>query len=82
MIAVALPISEDLHIAASRLDIDPILLAAGGGEDYELLLTCDPKAAPEIARAISSTGSTAHVIGEITDGSDVTLTMPNGERAE
>ena len=79
VIADALPISEDTHIAAARLDLDPIRLAAGGGEDYELLLTCDPKAAPEIARAISSTGSTARVIGEIIEGSDVTLVLPTGE---
>jgi thiamine-monophosphate kinase len=77
--ASALPISEDLHIAAARLDLDAIHLAAGGGEDYELLLTCDSKAAPEIAKSIASTGSTARVIGEIIEGSDVTLVLPNGE---
>jgi len=79
VIADALPISEDLHIAAARLDLDPIRLAAGGGEDYELLMTCDPKDAPEIAKAIASTGSTARVIGEIIEGNDVTLVLPSGE---
>lgn len=78
VIADALPISEDLHIAASRLDTDPTRLAAGGGEDYELLLTCAPKDAPEVARAISATGSTARVIGEITEGNTVTLLLPDG----
>lgn len=79
VIADALPISEDMHIAAARLDMDPTKLAAGGGEDYELLLTCDPKAAPDIARAVSSTGSTARVIGEIIEGDSVALVLPNGE---
>ena len=79
VIASALPISRDLHIATARLDLDPIHLAAGGGEDYELLLTCNPKSAPEIAKAIASTGSTARVIGEITEGSDVTLVLPTGD---
>ena len=78
IIASALPISEDLHIAASRLDLDPIHLAAGGGEDYELLFTCDPKSAPDIARAIASTGSTVRVIGEIIEGDQVTLVLPDG----
>jgi thiamine-monophosphate kinase len=78
VIADALPISEDLHIAAARLDMDPIHLAAGGGEDYELLLTCAQADAAEIIDEISSTGSTASVIGEITQGDGVTLTLPNG----
>ena len=79
VIADALPISEDMHIAAARLDLDATHLAAGGGEDYELLLTCDPKDAPEIASAIASTGSTARVIGEIIEGNDVTLVLPSGD---
>jgi len=79
VIADALPISEDLYIAASRLDADPVKLAAGGGEDYELLLTCDPKDAPAIAKAISSTGSTARVIGEIVEGDSVTLALASDE---
>ena len=79
VIADALPISEDLHIAAARLDLDPVRLAAGGGEDYELLLTCDPKDAPEIAKAISSTGSTARVIGEITEDDQVALVLLSGD---
>jgi thiamine-monophosphate kinase len=79
VIGNALPISEDLHIAAARLDMDPIELAAGGGEDYELLFTCDPKDAPEIAKAISASGSTARVIGEITEGNEVTLVLPSGD---
>ena len=78
VIADALPISEDLHIAAARLDMDPVMLAAGGGEDYELLLTCDPKDAPEIAKAIASTGSTARVIGEIVPGQGAVLVHSNG----
>jgi len=79
VIASALPVSEDMHIAAARLDLDPVHLAAGGGEDYELLLTCDPKAAPTIARAIARTGSTARVIGEIIEGDQVTLVLPTGD---
>lgn len=74
----ALPISRETHIAAARLDMDAIRLAAEGGEDYELLLTCDCKAASEIAQAIASTGSASRVIGEITEELDVSLIPPNG----
>ncbi len=76
--ADALPISRETHIAAARLDMDAIRLAAEGGEDYELLLTCDCRAASEILQAIASTDSTARVIGEITEELNVSLIMPNG----
>lgn len=79
VICDALPISQDLHIAASRLDFDPVKLASGGGEDYELLLTCDPKDASNIARAIASTGSDARVIGEIVEDLKVTLVTQTGK---
>lgn len=82
-----LPLSKDLHIAAARLDADPIALAAAGGEDYELLLACDPKDAPEIIAAILSAGSTAKVVGEIMaapgrilGGMNVALVTTDGER--
>lgn len=76
--AQALPISEDTHIAAARLDADPIALAASGGEDYELLLTCDPRDAERIIEAIAKTGSTASTIGEIVDGDRVRLVDSTG----
>ena len=79
VMANALPISDDLRIAARRLDIDPVRLSAGGGEDYELLLTCARSDTREIMDAISSTGSTASVIGTITGDTNVTLVFPNGE---
>ncbi|MCE5197838.1 MAG: thiamine-phosphate kinase [Armatimonadota bacterium] len=73
-----LPVSEDLHIAAARLDADTTALAAGGGEDYELLITCAAEDAQAIIKVISSTGSSAAVIGEIVDGGDVVLVSSDG----
>ncbi|NLN75509.1 MAG: thiamine-phosphate kinase [Armatimonadetes bacterium] len=73
-----LPVSSDMSIAAARLDLDPTRLATAGGEDYELLLTCRPKSAPQIIEAIAATGSSACVIGEITQERDVVLIMPDG----
>lgn len=77
--AERLPVSEMLHIAAARLDTDPVTLAASGGEDYELLLTCASKDADTVINAIRSTGSSAAVIGEVVDESGVTLVSSNGD---
>ncbi|MCE5313921.1 thiamine-phosphate kinase [bacterium] len=76
--ADSLPISEDLHIAASRLDSDPITLAATGGEDYELLITCAPADAHTLISAIKKTGSSATIIGEIVDSSAAVLVSSDG----
>ncbi|MGC8862791.1 MAG: AIR synthase-related protein, partial [Armatimonadota bacterium] len=76
--AADLPLSQDIHIAAARLDADPVGLAASGGEDYELLITCDPGDVSALAGAIGSTGSSARVIGEIVEGSRVVLVSPDG----
>ncbi len=78
--ADALPLSKDLHIAAARLDAEPVALAAAGGEDYELLLTCEPKDVTELIAAIASAGSTAKVIGEIIAETGVSLVTPAGEQ--
>jgi thiamine-monophosphate kinase len=77
--AQALPISQDVHIAASRLDADAVLLAASGGEDYELILTCDPRDVDDIIKAIDRTGSRARTIGEIVEEKSVRLVYSNGE---
>lgn len=74
-----LPISKELHIAAARLDLDPIELAASGGEDYELLLTCSASDANSIIQAIRETDSSASVIGEVVDDRAVYLVSSNGE---
>ncbi|MCX8053029.1 MAG: thiamine-phosphate kinase [Armatimonadetes bacterium] len=76
--ASELPVSQDLHIAAARLDADPVTLAAAGGEDYELLITSNPADVPAVIDAIESTGSTARVIGEIIEDTSVTLVYPSG----
>jgi thiamine-monophosphate kinase len=73
-----LPISEELYIASARLDADPIALAAGGGEDYELLITCASKDSEQVINAIKSTGSSAAVIGKIAEENNVTLVSSDG----
>lgn len=65
-----LPVSDELKSFAP----DPALLAASGGEDYELLLTC---AAPDVDTVLAAVPSAA-VIGEIVDGHAVVLVEASG----
>ncbi len=61
-----LPVAEAAQQAARALGRDPIDWAAAGGEDYELLLTCDPASAGALAAGLrAATGTTLTVIGEI-----------------
>jgi thiamine-monophosphate kinase len=65
--AAALPIDPATTDAAARLDADPLELALFGGEDYELLFTAAPDAAPGLVEAVQGqTGTPVTVIGHIT----------------
>ena len=74
----SLPISSELRLAAADLNADPIKLAASGGEDYELLITCAEESVDSVALAIDLSGSNASIIGEIVDEIGVTLVSSNG----
>ncbi len=64
-----LPVSPAVHEAARALGRDPVAWATGGGEDYELLLTCDPAAAADLAAGLAAaTGTRLTVIGELASG--------------
>jgi len=64
-----LPVSSAVREAARALGKDPIEWATGGGEDYELLLTCEAAAAKALADGLlSATGTPLTVIGEIAGG--------------
>jgi len=66
-------------MAASRMDAGAVSLASSGGEDYELLLTCDPRDGDDIIKAIGRTGSRARAIGEIVEDKSIRLVDSNGE---
>jgi thiamine-monophosphate kinase len=59
-----------------------IELAAGGGEDYELLVSLPPDRAPEAARAVAEAGSKLTEIGYATEGRGVALRLPGGRELE
>lgn len=60
------PIAAGTRDAARALGRDPVAWATGGGEDYELLLTCEPAAAPGLAEGLErATGTPLTVVGEV-----------------
>jgi len=78
--AAAVPISAAARAAAPLLDLDPLKLALTGGEDYQLLFTSPPEAAPSLDLAFSRAGLPQPVVlGEIVAGQNVLLVTPAGE---
>lgn len=74
-----LPISDDLRAAARVLGTGPAQLAASGGEDYELLITCDDADAAAVTAAVEQAGSKASVVGEVVQGASVSLVTADRE---
>lgn len=78
-----LPVAIATSLAARALGLDPLRLALSGGEDYELLFTCPPKAVLGLTRRLRrSAGLTASVIGEVLPARQgIQMRLPNGRRA-
>ena len=85
-----LPISADLRRAAEALGADlsaealakadAVGLAAGGGEDFELLMTAASEDVAKIKRAVKETGTSVTEIGEIVEG-PVEIVYSHGTKA-
>lgn len=75
-----LPVSDELRYAAGILGMDVTELAAGGGEDFELLLAVAPEDVQTVMDAVERvTGTRVTDIGEIVEG-PVEIAYPNGGR--
>src|SRR5262249_32624582 len=67
-----LPIAEATRIVAEALDVDAVDWATGGGEDYELLVACEPDALGRLREGLSqATGTMLTAVGEIAVGSGI-----------
>jgi thiamine-monophosphate kinase len=77
-----LPVSPTVHAVAKALDRDALAWATGGGEDYELLLTCEPGAFERLASGLSAaTGTRLTAVGEMTAAGDGIRYLDAGGRA-
>jgi thiamine-monophosphate kinase len=63
-----LPVSEDTRELTESLGRDPEILAATGGEDYELLISVPE---PVLEALVESAGVPVTTIGEVTNGAGV-----------
>lgn len=73
-----LPVAPPSWQEAGRLGGDPWRFPLAGGEDYELLFTVSPHRAGEVMRLFSGGETTATMIGEIVEGSGISVIAPDG----
>jgi thiamine-monophosphate kinase len=67
----AVPVAPALREADGWLDADPVELAIGFGEDYELLATLDPANVDRARAELDPFGVTLTVVGTIIEGTGV-----------
>jgi thiamine-monophosphate kinase len=77
--AGALPLAKGVAEVAAAAGHDPLELAAGGGEDYELLAALPPQRLSEASIAIGDAAETTLTpIGEVLTGTGVEIRLPGG----
>ena len=69
-----LPVASDTREFLEPLGQDPAILAATGGEDYELLISASASTLDALAESVQAPVT---IIGEVTDGADVVLQHGN-----
>ncbi|HEX9889010.1 MAG TPA: thiamine-phosphate kinase [Nitriliruptorales bacterium] len=73
-----LAIHPGVAAAAEHLDLDPLELVVGGGDDYALVACVPPDRHAQVAAAVRAVGREAHVIGHVERGSGVRLLAGDG----
>lgn len=64
-----LPIAAATRAVAEALDVDAVDWATGGGEDYELLVVCEPAAFDRLRDGLTgATGTMLTAVGEVVAG--------------
>jgi thiamine-monophosphate kinase len=61
-----LPVEAATRAVAAALGVEVVAWATGGGEDYELLLTCEREAFGRLREGLAQGGTALTAIGEIT----------------
>lgn len=66
-----LPLARGVVAAAERLDLDPLELVIGGGEDQALAVTVPPHRLGRLDIGLEGVGLRARVLGEVVEGTGV-----------
>jgi thiamine-monophosphate kinase len=77
-----LPLQAGVGELAAAAGVDGDDLAAGRGEDYELLVALPPERAEGASAEVAATGSRLTPIGAVEDGEGVVLRAPDGSERE
>jgi len=77
----AVPVQAGVTAVAQAAGLDPLDLAAGGGEDYELLACLPERALRGAQDAVASAGGRLTPIGRCVTGTGVRLSAPGGRKA-
>jgi thiamine-monophosphate kinase len=81
--ADSLPLADGVVEVAAAASLDPLELAASGGEDYELLATLPGDRLAAASGAVAEAAETALTpIGEVAAGGGVEIRLPGGGRLE
>jgi thiamine-monophosphate kinase len=76
------PIAPGVRDVAQAAGTDPVELAAGGGDDYELLVAVPPSSREAVERAAERTGGALAWLGRAESGTGVVLRDAGGRPAE
>jgi thiamine-monophosphate kinase len=77
--AASLPLARGLAEVAAAAAIEPLQLATGHGEDYELLAALPPERLAEATARIAEAGETTLTqVGEVEAGEGVEIRLPGG----
>ena len=78
--ADAVPVAAGVAEVASATGSDPLDLALGGGEDYELLAALPPDEVDSARAAVQAVGVPLTVLGEVRVGAGVSVSSAAGPR--
>jgi len=80
--AERLPIAPGVAEVATAAGVDQVLLAAGGGEDYELLAALPEGSVDAASRSLEALGVRLNSIGRVVSGTGAILRGAHGEELE
>lgn len=81
--ASSLPLAKGVAEIAAATGLDPLQLAASGGEDYELLAALPPDRLGEASSGIGEAAEAAlTLIGKVEAGASVEIRLPGGKLLE